>query len=102
MSTITFDTHEFFNELKNAGFSEQQAETITKLQKAAVASTLEQARIEYDLDHLVTNQSLDNRLREMELRLDSRFLELENKLVKWGIGLALGQIAVIAALVKLL
>ena len=102
MSTITFDTHEFFNELKNAGFSEQQAETITKLQKAAVASTLEQARIEYDLDHLVTNQSLDNRLREMELRLDSRFLELENKLVKWGIGLALGQIAVIAALIKLL
>ncbi|MFI3119920.1 MAG: DUF1640 domain-containing protein [Methylococcaceae bacterium] len=102
MSTITFDTHEFFNELKNAGFSEQQAETITKLQKAAVASTLEQARIEYNLDHLVTNQSLDNRLREMELRLDSRFLELENKLVKWGIGLALGQIAVIAALVKLL
>ncbi len=102
MSTITFDTHEFFNELKNAGFSEQQAETITKLQKAAVASTLEQARIEYDLDHFVTNQSLDNRLREMELRLDSRFLELENKLVKWGIGLALGQIAVIAALVKLL
>ena len=102
MSTITFDTHEFFNELKNAGFSEQQAETITKLQKAAVASTLEQARIEYDLDHLVTNHSMDNRLREMELRLGSRFLELENKLVKWGIGLALGQIAVIAALVKLL
>jgi hypothetical protein len=29
-------------------------------------------------------------------------LELENKLVKWGIGLALGQIAVIAALVKML
>jgi hypothetical protein len=102
MSTITFDTHEFFNELKNAGFSEQQAEVITKLQKAAVASTLEQARIEYDLDNLTTNQSMDSRLREMELRLDSRFLELENKLVKWGIGLALGQIAVIAALVKLL
>jgi len=102
MSTITFDTHEFFNELKNAGFSEQQAEVITKLQKAAVASTLEQARIEYNLDNLTTNQSMDNWLREMELRLNSRFLELENKLVKWGIGLALGQIAVIAALVKLL
>ena len=101
MTTITFDTHEFFNELKSAGFSEQQAETITKLQKAAV-STLEQARHEYDLDNLVTNQSQDNRLREMELRMDSRFLELENRLVKWAIGLALGQVAVIAALVKLL
>jgi len=102
MATITFDTHEFFNELKGAGFSEQQAETITKLQKSAVASTLEQARLEYDLDNLATNQSIDLRLRELELRMDTRFLELENKLVKWGIGLALEQVAVIAALVKLL
>ena len=102
MTTFTFDTHEFFNELKSAGFSEQQAETITKLQKAAVSATLEQARHEYDLDHLVTNQSLDNRLRELELRMGTQFLELENKLVKWAIGLALGQIAIIAALVKLL
>lgn len=102
MATITFDTHEFFNELKGAGFSEQQAETITKLQKTAVASTLEQARLEYDLDNLATNQSMDLRLRELELRMDTRFLELENKLVKWGIGLALGQVTVIAALVKLL
>ena len=54
------------------------------------------------IDNLVTNKSLDNRLREVELRLVSRFLALENKRVKWGIGLALGQIAVIAALVKLL
>ncbi|TAN35478.1 MAG: DUF1640 domain-containing protein [Verrucomicrobia bacterium] len=33
MTPITFDTHEFIKELKNAGFSEQQAEAITKLQK---------------------------------------------------------------------
>ena len=102
MTTFTFDTHEFFNELKSAGFSEQQAEVITKLQKTAVSATLEQARHEYDLDHLVTNQSLDNRLRELELRMGTQFLELENKLVKWAIGLSLGQIAIIAALVKLL
>jgi hypothetical protein len=61
-----------------------------------------QAKHEYDLDNLVTNNSLDSRLRELELRMDSRFLDLENRLVKWAIGLALGQIAVIAALVKLL
>ncbi|MEY4210389.1 MAG: hypothetical protein RLZ92_769 [Pseudomonadota bacterium] len=102
MATITFDTHEFFNELKSSGFSEQQAETITRLQKATIASTLEQARHEYELDSIVTNNSLDNRLRELELRMDSRFLELENRLVKWAIGLSLGQIAIISALVKLL
>ncbi len=33
MSTSSFDTHAFFNELKGAGFSEQQAEVMTKLQK---------------------------------------------------------------------
>jgi hypothetical protein len=29
-------------------------------------------------------------------------MDMENRLIKWGIGLAFGQIAVIAALVKLL
>ena len=91
MAGITFDTHEFFNELKSSGFSDQQAETITRLQKAAVASTLEQAKHEYDLDNLVTNNSLDNRLRELELRLT----------IKMGTMLSVA-VAVIAALVKLL
>jgi hypothetical protein len=67
MATITFDTHEFVTELKNVGFSEQQAEAITRLQKTAVSSVLEQTRLEYDLDGLVTNQTLDARLKELEL-----------------------------------
>lgn len=83
MTTFTFDTHEFFNELKVAGFSEQQAKVITKLQKSAVASTLEQVRNE-----------------DIATKCDLNDLEL--RLVKWGIGPALGQVAVIAALVKLL
>ncbi len=91
MTTITFDTHEFFNELKGAGFSEQQAEAITKLQKAAVASTLEQARIEYELDDIATKRDL----REMEL-------SIKHDLIKWIAGMMLAQAGVIAALVKLL
>lgn len=108
MTTITFDTHEFFNELKGASFSDQQAETITKLQKAAVASTLEQARMEYDLDNLV-NQSMDNRLREMELRLDARFVQVDARfiqmeqrlIIKLGALMAFS-IGIVTALVKLL
>ena len=65
MNVITFDTHEFFNELRSSGFSEQQAETITRLQKAAIASTLEQAKHEYDLDNISTKRDLN----ELELRL---------------------------------
>lgn len=91
MSTITFDTHEFFNELKNAGFSDQQAEVITKLQKAAAASTLEQARVEYELDEIATKRDL----KEMELTI-------KHDLVKWIAGMMLAQAGIIAALVKLL
>lgn len=87
MTTITFDTHEFFNELKGAGFSEQQAEVITKLQKAAVASTLEQVRTEYDLDEIATKRDI----RESEQRLTIRL----------GAMMALS-IGIVAALVKLL
>lgn len=59
MPKPTFDTHEFIKELKNAGFSEEQAEVITKLQISAVTSTFEQAKHDYDLDNLVTNQLFD-------------------------------------------
>ncbi len=98
MSTITFDTHEFIKELKSAGFSEEQAEIFTKLQKAAVASTLEQARHDYDLDNLVTNQSLDNRLRESELKSEVKLAETKSELIRWIVSVGLLQTALITAL----
>ena len=98
MTSITFDTHEFFTELKNAGFSEQQAEIITKLQKVAVASTLEQARHEYDLDNLVTNKSLDARIRETELKTEVKLAETKSELIRWIVSVGLLQTALITAL----
>ena len=56
MSMSSFDTHEFFNELKSAGFSEQQAQVITKLQKTTIINTLEQARHDYQLDKVTRNK----------------------------------------------
>ena len=65
--------------------------------------------MEYDLDNLVTNQSMDNRLREMELRIDARFtqvdarfIQMEQRLIiKLGALMAFS-IGIVAALVKLL
>ena len=94
MTTITFDTHEFIKELKSAGFSEEQAEIITKLQKAAVSSTLEQARHDYDLDNLVTNQSLDLRIKDVELKI----AETKADLIRWVVSVGLLQTALIAGL----
>ncbi len=78
MTTLTFDTHEFVKKLKEAGFTESQAEVLTDTVRAAQG---------VDLAHLAAKTDL---------------LELENRLIKWIVGIALGQIAVIAALVKLL
>ena len=80
MATITFDTHKFIRRLREAGFEEAQAEAVADAFQNAQEEALPITR-EY---------------------LDSRLLELENRLVKWGIGLALGQFAMITALVKLL
>jgi len=78
MTTLTFDTHKFIRRLRSAGFEE--AEAVAEAFQEAQADSMPVTR-----DYL-----------------DARLFELENRLVKWGIGLALGQIAVIAALVKLL
>ena len=94
MNTITFDTHEFIKELKNAGFSEEQAEAITRLQKQAVSATLEQARHDFELDNLVTNQSLDLRIKEVELKI----AETKSELIRWVVGVGLLQTTLIAAL----
>ncbi|MGZ8158652.1 MAG: hypothetical protein ACXWT1_21140 [Methylobacter sp.] len=66
--------------LRSAGFEEKQAEAVAEAFQEAQAESLPVTR-----DYL-----------------DARLLELENRLVKWGIGLALGQFALIAALIKLL
>lgn len=98
MSTSSFDTHAFFNELKGAGFSEQQAEVITKLQKTTITTTLEQARHDYQLDNLVTNQSLDARLRESELKNEVKLAETKADLIRWVVGVGVLQTALITAL----
>lgn len=41
-------------------------------------------------------------LKESENAVRRELLEVENRLIKWGVGLALGQAALITALVKLL
>lgn len=94
MSTITFDTHEFFKELKGVGFSEQQAEVITRLQKAAIKETLEQAKSDYHLDEITTKRDL----RESEMKLELKIAETKAELIRWVVGVGMLQTAIITAL----
>ena len=79
MSVITFDTYQFVERLEKAGASRELAAALAEAQKQSLAEAL-----------------------ETTLSTKADLLEMENRLIKWGIGLALGQTAVIAALVKLL
>ncbi|MGZ3767384.1 MAG: coiled-coil domain-containing protein [Mucilaginibacter sp.] len=106
MATITFDTHQFVKELKEAGFSEEQAEAITNLQKTTINTTLEQARHEHNLENLVTNKDLDARIRETELKIDLVRSELKRDiaetkadLIRWVVGVGILQMTLIAGLI---
>lgn len=52
MNILTFDTHEYVKKLKSVGFSEEQAEAITDLQKTTAAYILDQLRHDYKSDDL--------------------------------------------------
>lgn len=76
---IPFDTYENVKKLKAAGFTEEQAETQTKI----IAELVE--------EQLVTRQYLDGRLKELEYRL----------VIRLG-GMIVVAIGVVATLVKIL
>ena len=83
MTTITFDTQELVNELENSGFTREQSETVVSVLKKAQSD-------------LATKSDISTLASKIDLQ------EMELRLVKWVFGVALGQVAVIAALVKLL
>ena len=94
MTTLTFDTHDFVKKLKEAGFSEEQAEALTNLQKITASNTLEHARHDYHLDDLATKRDLN----ESQLKLPKEIAETKAELVKWVVAVGLLQITIITSL----
>jgi len=83
MTTITFDTQELVNELEMSGFTRKQSETVVAVLKKSQGE-------------LTTKNDI------VPLASKTDLLELKVDLVKWVGALMLAQVAVIAALVKLL
>ena len=90
MTALVFDTHAFVKKLKEAGFSEPQAEA----QADALTKALAQFREEMHLDELATKWDL----RELELRLEAKLAETKAEIIRWTIGAGIFQTALIAAL----
>lgn len=105
MVAITFDTLKFAKRLKESGFSEAQAETITEMQQETVAATLEQARHDYHLDELASKRDLKelelSLKKEIELlRSDTKkdIAETKAELIRWVVGVGILQLTIITAL----
>ena len=98
MATIIFDTHEFVKRLRDAGFTEPQAEVITDLQRETREAAIEQARHDYHLDELATKRDIE--LVRAELKKD--IAESKAELTRWIIGAGLLQTSlIIGALMKM-
>lgn len=112
MTSITFDTHEFVTELKQAGLTESQAEVITRLHLQSTSATIEYVKHEYSFDDLVTKKNLDARITETELKIElvrselkrdietvrKEIAETKADLIRWVVGVGLLQITIITGL----
>jgi len=80
MATVTFDTHKFIKTLEEAGVPEPQAEAFS----TAVRESHEAAELATKAD-----------LRELELRIDTRFEKVHGEmlLMKWMLGLLIAGVA---------
>jgi hypothetical protein len=86
VTTVAFDTLKFSKRLKEAGFTESQAE--------ALAEAIKDAGGEAELATKADIADVKRNLKELELKIDARFegLKGELTLVKWTLGLLLGGI----------
>lgn len=109
MTTVALNIHEFYNDLKGAGFTEQQAEVIANIQNKTATATIEQTKHDYRLDDITTNKDLDARIKETELKIElvrsDLMREIEkskNHLIMWMVSLGTAQIGAVFFILKML
>ncbi len=90
MSALAFDTYRYVKRLREAGVSEEAA--------AVHAEALNDTVVEA----LVTKAVFDTRIASLEANLRIEMRDQKVDLLKWLIPLMVGQVAAVAALVKLL
>jgi len=86
MATLTMDTHRIVKRLKDAGFTDSQAETVTDIIAETRAVDFADVATKADLAPLATKADV---------------AELEVKIIKRLVPLLLGQTGLIVALIKL-
>ncbi len=92
MSTITFDTLGFSKSLRQAGFSQDQAEAMTHAQSKALQEMV-------NAQELVTKKDLHIALGATKHDLELKIAEAKHELIKWIVGALLAQSALIVGII---
>jgi len=91
MAISSLDTHEIVKDLKAAGFTDEQAEAVTRAVKQAQ---------DIDLSNLATKTDLAELRHEFKLDL-AELAEVRAELIKWVVGVGSAQVAMILAVLRL-
>lgn len=93
MTLVALDTHEVVKELKAAGFSDEQAEAVTRVVRRAQ---------DLDLSHLATKDDLRRGLEALELRMDAKLSDNKAVTLKWVLGaIGLQTVVIVGAVAAL-
>ena len=100
MATVTFDTLKFANQLKTAGVPAGHAEAEAKALSEIFETNLSELATKEDLHHEIGG--LRHEMKELELRIDTRFGQIDTRfekvhgemlLLKWMLGLLIAGVA---------
>jgi carbamoylphosphate synthase small subunit len=94
MASAAIDTHQIVKRLKDAGFNDAQAETVSDILRENWESGRAEQATKTDLAMLATKADLTEVRKELA--------EMEARQAKWFVALLLGQAALIVALLRLL
>ena len=86
MSVIAIDTHEMVKELKAAGFSDAQAEAVTRMLRSSREIDVSSLAGKTDLRE--TELRLGADLRQTELKLEAKIETAKADIIKWMFGTA--------------
>jgi hypothetical protein len=106
MVISSIDTHEIVKDLKAAGFTEEQAEAVTRAVKQAQDLDLSNLATKTDLAELRTDftelrAATKTDLAELRAATKTDLAELRAELIKWVVGVGFAQVAMILAVLKL-
>lgn len=95
MNNQKFDVVEYIKKLRNAKFTQEQAETIAQETEHFLDGVLE--RTKQESKELFNNSDLSTKgdIRESDLRMDKKIAALESRLIIWVLGTGVGAVVTI-------